>query len=180
MRLHLDRDRLEPLLWEETVEVSSDLDLTDLARAIGPVHCLGRLDVVEGGFLLHMDLTALLELSCSRCLCDLEEPLTSAIDVVLHLAGEHPAPADEVELEEEDLDVLRVEGDTLDTTAIVAEQILLEVPMKPLCRPDCAGLCPQCGADRNETPNCCDARPVDSRWAVLAGMRERLHETERG
>ncbi len=54
------------------------------------------------------------------------------------------------------------------------EQLELNIPMKPLCRPDCKGLCPTCGADRNETACSCEEPTADSRWAALAALKSRL------
>jgi uncharacterized protein len=57
--------------------------------------------------------------------------------------------------------------DKLDLGPLVREAILLELPLAPLCRPDCRGLCPTCGVDRNEEDCHCVA-PVDPRWAILS------------
>ncbi len=67
-----------------------------------------------------------------------------------------------------------INGDLLDLEPLVREAVLLELPLAPLCRPDCAGLCPECGTDRNESD--CGHRPVtgDPRWGALDELRERL------
>jgi uncharacterized protein len=52
----------------------------------------------------------------------------------------------------------------------VHDAIFLELPLAPLCRPDCQGLCPECGADKNEAPCECPG-PVDPRWATLDALR---------
>jgi uncharacterized protein len=61
--------------------------------------------------------------------------------------------------------------DTIDLTPLVREAILLELPLAPLCGPDCRGLCPTCGADLNRSPCDCAATPVDLRWAALDALR---------
>ena len=53
----------------------------------------------------------------------------------------------------------------------IEEQLQLELPMKALCREDCKGLCPQCGADRNAAPCDC-APPSESRWQPLRSLLE--------
>jgi uncharacterized protein len=59
-----------------------------------------------------------------------------------------------------------IDGDVLDLGPLVREALLLELPATPLCRPDCRGLCPRCGVDRNvETCSC--VADVDPRWAIL-------------
>ena len=60
--------------------------------------------------------------------------------------------------------------DTLDLAPLVRDALVLELPMAPLCRDDCAGLCPQCGANRNEGQCGCVA-PRDPRWANLDVLR---------
>jgi uncharacterized metal-binding protein YceD (DUF177 family) len=58
----------------------------------------------------------------------------------------------------------------LDLTEAVRQALVVEQPMAPLCRPDCAGLCPECGADLNAGPHSCAAEPEDSRWAALRAL----------
>jgi len=74
-------------------------------------------------------------------------------------------------LHESDLGVLYVEGPVLETDPILVEQLQLNIPMKPLCRPDCPGLCPRCGADLNLGSCECTAPTGDSRWAALSVLR---------
>lgn len=86
-----------------------------------------------------------------------------------HEAGE----GEEHELVEEDLGVVTLTEPLLDTRPIVIEQIHLGIPMKPLCREDCQGLCGTCGADLNEGP--CSCAPTgDARLAKLAALRGKL------
>jgi uncharacterized protein len=95
-----------------------------------------------------------------------------AADVDLLLLRDAPQPREgEHELEEEDLGVVHVEGETFDTGPLLREQLQLGVPMKPLCREDCRGLCPQCGADRNRGDCDCKDDWVDPRWAALADLK---------
>ena len=64
-------------------------------------------------------------------------------------------------------DAFIYESDLLDITEPVRESLLLAVPLQSLCREDCRGLCPVCGADRNEGDCGCDATTVDPRLAAL-------------
>ncbi len=63
-------------------------------------------------------------------------------------------------------------GDQLDLRPIARELVLLDAPATPLCRPDCAGLCPTCGANLNDGVCGCAAPPVDPRWAALDQLRD--------
>jgi uncharacterized protein len=67
-----------------------------------------------------------------------------------------------------------INGDLLDLEPLVREAVLLELPLAPLCRADCAGLCPECGVDRNESDCGHGAVSGDPRWAALDELRERL------
>lgn len=60
-----------------------------------------------------------------------------------------------------------LEGDRIDLEPLAREALLLSLPLAPLCRPDCAGLCPTCGADLNLGPCPCPPEPADHRWAAL-------------
>jgi uncharacterized protein len=63
----------------------------------------------------------------------------------------------------------------LDLREALRQYILISEPVKPLCNPDCAGLCPVCGADLNEGPHECE-QPTDERWSLLAGLKKDLEE----
>jgi uncharacterized protein len=89
------------------------------------------------------------------------------------MAGEH-------ELDAADLQSYYLEGEVLDTRPLLLEQIELNIPMKPLCREDCAGICPVCGANRNQAPCRCEDRPIDPRWMALQNLRSEKDNGERG
>ncbi|HQP29583.1 MAG TPA: DUF177 domain-containing protein, partial [Syntrophales bacterium] len=61
--------------------------------------------------------------------------------------------------------------DTLDLDPIVYEQILLQIPLKILCREDCRGLCPHCGANLNDGPCRCPEEAVDGRFSALKKLK---------
>jgi uncharacterized protein len=90
-------------------------------------------------------------------------------------AGKAPArgESDEDEDEEEATDggYLFHDGRQLDLRDEVRSAILLSSPIKPLCGPDCKGLCPECGANLNESKCSCEARPADPRWKGLEKLR---------
>lgn len=64
-----------------------------------------------------------------------------------------------------------ISGEILDLAALARDAILLELPQAPLCRPDCAGICPTCGAELNEGPCGCEPAGGDPRWAALDELR---------
>lgn len=75
-----------------------------------------------------------------------------------------------------DPDAFPIVGDQIDLVPVVRENVLLELPDAPVCRPDCAGLCPICGVDRNLLACTCTVETRDPRWAALEGLRDQLPE----
>ena len=132
---------------------------------------------VELDFDLHKDKTrfrvvgrarAELELQCSRCL----EPYRLRVDAPLDLRYVPVSDAEEETSEDRDIsaneaDTSYYHDDMLDLNELLREQFYLALPMKPLCREGCLGLCPQCGADRNTTSCACQPSWQDPRFAAL-------------
>jgi uncharacterized protein len=115
---------------------------------------------------------AVVEVSCGRCARRFDVPVDRVFDAVFVTADSGEADH-AVELDASDLDLDYYGGDVIDGLQLLAEQILLELPMKILCAEDCKGLCPACGANLNKTDCDCEA-PVDARWASLKDLRDRL------
>ena len=96
-------------------------------------------------------------LNCSRCLNEFETVLKNDFAVVF--VREIPEPektADEIALNDEDLGLIAFFGDQIDLHEAVQEQAVMAFPIKFLCRPDCRGLCPKCGADLNQGDCTCE------------------------
>lgn len=70
-----------------------------------------------------------------------------------------------------DPDAYEIVGEQLDLRPVARELVLLDAPATPLCRPDCAGLCPTCGINRNEASCACEGPPADPRWAALDQLK---------
>ena len=75
-----------------------------------------------------------------------------------------------------DPDAFEIVGDQIDLSRMVKENILLEAPIAPLCRPDCAGLCPTCGTDLNVASCDCVTVEFDPRWEALSQLKANLPE----
>ena len=71
----------------------------------------------------------------------------------------------------EELGVVLFEGDQIDFRAIIQEQVILAIPMQPICRQDCRGLCARCGANLNDGPCDCRGDDVDPRLAILKTLK---------
>ncbi len=80
--------------------------------------------------------------------------------------------------EGEDEDTGRLEGDLLDLEPQLRDAVVLTLPFRPLCRDDCPGLCPTCGARLADDPAHQHDEPVDPRWAKLTGLRLAHDQTD--
>ncbi|MCX5893939.1 MAG: DUF177 domain-containing protein [Deltaproteobacteria bacterium] len=120
--------------------------------------------------LLRGRLEGELGLACGRCL----EPFTALVETDFDLMVV-PAPTgagpEEEELSAQELDVDFYTGENVDLEAIIREQIILMAPLKPLCREDCQGLCPNCGANLNQESCFCQTAKSDSPFAQLAKLK---------
>ncbi|MCB1033196.1 MAG: DUF177 domain-containing protein [Acidobacteria bacterium] len=173
MLIHLDRIREEPFEWQESLDFDpSSFDRAELI-SMSTVRWDGTIHFVDPGFYLKGKLSYEQRLACDRCLKETEEAVTSPLELLILTYPEKPA-AEEQELQEKDMSVIHLDGEELDTAQIFMEQLQLNIPMKPLCRPDCAGLCPHCGADRNEETCGCAEQAADPRWAPLQALRGKI------
>jgi uncharacterized protein len=106
---------------------------------------------------------------CARCLDPVDQPLDATMDLIFR-----PAVADEEAGEraitEDETEIGYYESSGLLLEDAVREQVLLTLPGRTLCQPDCKGLCPHCGIHRNLATCECAEKPVDPRLASLAGL----------
>ncbi len=121
----------------------------------GPLEC--RVEISRSGikYVLDGSISGYALVSCDRCLesyrCQLD------FEFRLFLSATIPDPdQSETELTEDDMLIQFVDGNKIDLDDIVREQIYISLPMKSLCREDCAGLCPVCGTDLNK--NMCECQ----------------------
>ena len=174
MKIRLDSARFEPFQWHETVAIPADeLDQPGL-EAVAPVAVDGVLAFAEPNYWLEMRLDTNATVACDRCLKPVDVPITTSVQLMVERVAGGRSDAGERELKRDDLGVVEVAGDSLESAPLVREQIVLELPAKPLCRVDCAGLCPRCGADRNLGECRCGDTAADPRWEALSALRDKL------
>lgn len=144
----------------ESVDASEFAALAELAES-GECRFLRPLDlrfIVEKEFdhiRVQGRVATLVSLACSRCLAEYETELVTTFTVFYSKSSKMPLE-EEVALAEEDLVSASYDGEYIDFTNEIEEQVLLEIPYKPLCREDCKGLCVKCGADLNAGDCGCD------------------------
>jgi len=153
------------------VYAPGELEFNDnRVRLSGPPEVSGTLIRKGKRVLLHGRLAAHTEVDCDRCLRLVSVPVEAQFDLQYVTRLDYESSA-EVELEEEDLTISVFDGEAIDIDQMVCEQVLLTVPERVLCRDDCKGLCPKCGADRNLKECGCDGGEIDPRWAALRNLR---------
>src|SRR5215203_5553493 len=115
-------------------------------------------------------ISAELELECTRCLKQIDKQFEIPFEAAF-VTPENYTQAKEAEINAEDLDVSVLEGNEIDLTELVREQILLNLPEQVFCREDCKGLCDKCGANRNLINCNCLEEEIDPRWAALKNLK---------
>ncbi len=118
----------------------------------------------RGGF------RATLDLVCCRCLEFFALTIADSFEVQ-YLPSQALAGEDEAELSGAQLDVVPLAEDRIDVDALLRENILLSLPVQPVCRETCRGLCPRCGASLNVGPCGCPPERPDFRLHALAKLR---------
>ena len=151
----------------EVLPLAFDLDLSNAQRGgvhpiTTPVHISGKVEnragIVSLGYLADYTLN----MQCDRCLI----PITRSCSVPF----EHTI-VEKLYTDEND-ELILCEDGVLDLDELIATDVLLELPIKVLCREDCKGLCPKCGANLNESSCGCDTRQVDPRLEALKKLLE--------
>jgi uncharacterized protein len=146
--------------------VQALLDDEDM-KATGPLQGTVTFMRTTDGILVTGKSRLMLELVCERCLNSFEVPveleLVETFRPTVDIRSGAPLPP----VKGEELETLIDEQHVLDLAEVVRQMILLATPMYPVCRPDCAGLCPRCGQNLNEGQCDCTIEVTDPRWSKL-------------
>lgn len=148
-------DYLDPALRQQG-ELTTQGSVELLSHTLGEIRVKGHLAVTMSA-------------PCDRCLEPAVSPINSDFDLFYVPVSAGPAQ-EEVEIDEGDTEVGYYNGDGLQLTEVLRELVLLAVPMQKLCQPECKGICPVCGQNRNLTACHCEVKPADDRWAVLKNL----------
>lgn len=134
-----------------------DVSLEGQVVADFTLHNGGELILLDGS--LHFSVKG----ECGRCLKPFVQPLVSTLEERYYPEGTENLPDD----------AFTYKFDVVDVTDALRESLLLTVPARMLCKPDCKGICPVCGADRNVAPCNCDTRTIDPRLQALEALLEK-------
>lgn len=159
----------EPTGAERTYRIDADVPaVTDEAA---PSHAAGAVRLVRThrGLIAYASLDAVARDLCSRCLGPTESPVHVEVAAEFLPTADVSTGAPLVVPEEDGIFTID-DHHHLDLTEAVRQELVVSLPMQPLCRPDCAGLCPECGTDRNRRSCNCDRTAPDPRWAALSSV----------
>jgi uncharacterized protein len=185
MRVNIDEIKEAGLRrsWDVTREQVDEIVAGDQAgyRAAGPAHVDAKLDKIERRVRIDVHGKAELTAPCGRCLAptavhlpvDFELTLVPSDEYVDESRGEKDADTGKVagSFEPEDAEEDVYTGKVIDLDPMLREQLLLALPGYPVCKEDCKGLCPVCGANLNDRECGCDRHVPDPRWAGLKNVK---------
>ena len=171
MILHLSHVRQPETEVARRYEPEAFAGRSNQVRVITPVSLAVRVHKDRDRFRLVGKVSTVLELSCSRCLEPFQQPVEAEFDVRYLPQSENSG--EEREIEEDDLTEAFYRDDVIDLGQLMDEQFYLALPMKPLCREACKGLCPNCGTNLNDTTCDCQVRWEDPRLAGLKALMNR-------
>ncbi|MEW6397827.1 MAG: DUF177 domain-containing protein [Bacillota bacterium] len=132
----------------------------------GPVKVEGAVLNTGPAYLVDGEIGAAVEATCSRCLASFRQEVETPFREEFR-EGVAPSPGKEEVSEESGAEVWFFQGDALDLTEAVRQNLLLALPSQPLCRPDCPGLCPVCGRRLAEGSCSCRVEEIDPRLEAL-------------
>jgi uncharacterized protein len=143
-------------------------------KQAGPLHAVGVAELVSlslGEIRVKGNYSVVIECDCDRCLDPAEFPIEKQFDLFYHPESSQTT-AGETHLAVDESEIGFYEGDGLELNEVLREQVLLDLPMQRVCKPDCKGVCPYCGQNRNTTNCNCQVATVDDRWSALKKLTE--------
>jgi uncharacterized protein len=171
----------EPVEYDLRLEPGA-VDLGGEAEQVGSLGAKGRAEVIHehrgpreivADIRLKGDFQGSFQVPCARCVEPVQIPLAAEFDLIFRPLGVD-AGAAERSISAPETEIGYYQGDSLALEDVLREQVLLSLPVRTLCKEDCKGLCPRCGANRNNQPCTCEEGPSDPRWEALAGLRGRI------
>jgi uncharacterized protein len=162
------------------------VDLGDEAKQIGNLATSGLAEVIHehrgpkdivADIRLRGKFEGKFEVPCARCVEPVEIPIASDFDLIFRPV-EADSEATERSITAPETEIGYYQRDSLLLEDVLREQVLLSLPVRTLCKPDCKGLCPRCGQNRNSQDCSCDEGPSDPRWEALSGLRSQIKSSK--
>jgi uncharacterized protein len=175
----------EPIEFDLQLKPSPErgsIDFGDEARQDGPLATSGRAEVIHehrgpkeiiADIRLRGRYAGKFQVPCARCVESVTIPLAADFDLIFRPLGVDSG-ATERSISAQETEIGYYQGDSLLLEDVLREQVLLSLPVRTLCKPDCKGLCPRCGKNRNLEACSCEEGPADPRSEALSGLRSRM------
>ena len=172
---------LEPVEFDQRIPAGT-IDYGEEAEQEGPLAASGRAEVIHEhrgpkeivpDIRLKGQFTGRFQVPCARCVEPVKIPLAGEFDLIFRPLGADAGAADR-SITAPETEIGYYQKDSLALEDVLREQVLLSLPVRTLCKPDCKGLCPRCGVNRNTQACSCEEGPSDPRWGALAGLSSRM------
>lgn len=160
------------------------IDFGGETEQIGELASTGRAEVLHehrgpkeivADIRLRGSFTGEFETPCARCVDPVRSRLSGDFDLLFRPAATD-ADSAEHSISTQETEIGYYEDGGLALEDVLREQVLLSLPARTLCQPDCKGLCPRCGQNRNEAACSCEEGPSDPRWEALAGLKNGIKQ----
>jgi uncharacterized protein len=154
----------------------------DEAEQVGNLTAEGRAEVIHehrgpreivADIRLRGKFAGRFQVPCARCVEPVEIPLAGEYDLIFRPVGADSG-SPERSITAPETEIGYYQKDSLLLEDVLREQVLLSLPVRTLCKPDCKGLCPRCGENRNTDACSCEEVKGDARWDALSELRERM------
>jgi uncharacterized protein len=164
----------------DAIDLGPDLRQNSLLRTSGRAQLVeehhGKRKLIKD-IRVNGELSTRVEIPCARCLEPVQQEVKREFDLLYRPLGAD-AGKEETPVAGTEAEISYYEGEGLLLEDVMREQVLLAVPVKVICRQDCKGLCPQCGANLN-VAKCSCAEPLeDPRWSALKDLRSKIEESK--
>ncbi len=181
MEFKISELEIEPIDFDLQFQPGA-IDYIDEAAQTGPLAAQGRAEVLHehrgpkeivADIRLRGHFAGCFEIPCARCVEPVTIPLQADFDLLFRPIGADKG-APERSITAPETEIGYYQKDSLLLEDVLREQVLLSLPVRTLCKPDCKGLCPRCGQNRNSQVCSCEEGPSDPRWVALADLRDRI------
>ncbi len=179
LRLHKNLLEFEERFPAGAFELGTDVRQTGELRSQGRAMLVeehdghrGKLDDIRVVGSLHTNL----EILCARCLDPVPYAVERQFDLLYRPAGSDIGENKEVEMQDKDAAISYYEDDGVELAEVLREQILLDVPLKTVCREECKGMCAHCGRNLNTGQCECAQAASDPRWEALKSLKDKLQK----
>ncbi|HEY1576900.1 MAG TPA: DUF177 domain-containing protein [Terracidiphilus sp.] len=176
----------EPIEFDLAIP-AGHIDFGEEAEQEGNLKTSGQAEVIHehrgpkdiiADIRLRGDFNGKFRVPCARCVEPVDLALAGDFDLIFRPIGADAVSA-ERSITAPETEIGYYQKDSLLLEDVLREQVLLSLPVRTLCKPDCKGLCPRCGQNRNSQDCSCEEGQTDLRWEALSGLRSRIKSSKK-